>query len=541
MSTDNRQQGEELLADFRHRLRTPLNHVIGYSDLLLEDAGGLEPENVAQLESIRANAHLILEQVHHRLAPGDNQTPAEKMEALRSDATETLDVIIGTAGKLAQKVHGGNLLDVLRIAVAGRELHTFIQSTEAFGRVRSQTSLSTNFVPVPIPSLPSHLLVVDDDETNCEVLQRQLERGGHTVTCVGSGNEAIERLRNPGFDLVLLDVMMPGMSGFEVLQHFKATENLANIPVIMMSALDELEIAAHCIQMGAEDYLLKPFDPVLLRARLHSALERKRLHEAAKERTAELEKASQSLARANEDLNRFAFAASHDLQEPLRTITTTLQLLARQFEDSLAPEQNGLLDLAIDGARRMSYLIKDLLAYSVATSSERVREMVDGEATLEDALTNLRQSIEESGAAVTHDPLPQIFFDRAQLGQLFQNLIGNAIKYRSARPPAIHVAAKQEDRNWLFSVTDNGIGIEDEYRLSIFEPFRRLHGRGLPGTGLGLAICARIVEGFGGRIWVDSEPDRGSVFYFTVNHEEIPTEEAAKTVSAASRAGLANG
>jgi light-regulated signal transduction histidine kinase (bacteriophytochrome) len=292
--------------------------------------------------------------------------------------------------------------------------------------------------------------------------------------------------------------------------------------------------------MGAEDYLLKPFDPVLLRARLHSALERKRLQEAAKERTAELEKASLNLARANEDLNRFAFAASHDLQEPLRTITTTLQLLARQFERKLDPEQDTLFDLAIDGARRMSELIKDLLAYSVATSRERVREMVDGKATLEDALTNLRQSIKESGAAVTHDPLPQIFFDRAQLGQLFQNLIGNAIKYRGDRPPAVHVSARREDRHWLFSITDNGMGIEDEYRQTIFEPFRRLHGRGLPGTGLGLAICARIVEGFGGRIWVESEPDRGSVFYFTVNHPETSSEEASKTMSAGSRADVAN-
>jgi two-component system, sensor histidine kinase and response regulator len=540
MNAEEKQQSEELLADFRHRLRTPLNHIIGYSDLLLEEAAGLEAESIAQLESIRANAHLVLEQVQHRLAPGDNQTPREKMEALRTDVTDALDLIIGNAGKLAQKVHGGTLLDVLRIAVAGRDLLAFIQSTEAFGRVRSQSSLSTNFVSAPIPALPSRLLVVDDDETNCEVLQRQLERGGHTVTCVASGSEAIDRLRNPVFDLVLLDVMMPGMSGFEVLQHFKASENLANIPVIMMSALDELEIAAHCIQMGAEDYLLKPFDPVLLRARLHSALERKRLHEAAKERTAELERASQRLARANEDLNRFAFAASHDLQEPLRTITTTLQLLARQFERELAPEQNTLLDLAIDGARRMSHLIKDLLAYSVATSRERVREMVDGEATLEDALTNLRQSIDESGAAVTHDPLPQIFFDRAQLGQLFQNLIGNAIKYRGERRPEVHVAARQEDQHWLFSVTDNGMGIEDEYRQTIFEPFRRLHGKGLPGTGLGLAICARIVEGFGGRIWVDSEPGRGSVFYFTVNLQEPSVEEASKTMSAASHGELGN-
>jgi light-regulated signal transduction histidine kinase (bacteriophytochrome) len=524
MSVDAKSQGEELLADFRHRLRTPLNHIIGYSDLLLEEPQGLDPDNVSQLETIRANAHLILEQVQHRLAPGENQAPGEKMAALQVEIAQPLDLIIASAGRLSQKLHGGALLDVLRIAVAARDLLSFMQTTDTIGKVRSEASRAPDFQPVLIPSLPSRLLVVDDDETNCEVLQRQLVRGGHTVTCVASGGEALELLRKPAFDLVLLDVMMPGMSGFDVLQRLKTSETLGNIPVIMMSALDELEIAAHCIQMGAEDYLLKPFDPVLLRARLHSALERKRLHEAAKERTEELEQATQSLARANEDLNRFAFAASHDLQEPLRTITTTLQLLARDFETSLAPEQGSLLDLAIDGARRMSLLIKDLLAYSVATSRERVHELVDAENIFEDTLTNLRQSIEESGASVTHDTLPAIVFDRAQLGQLFQNLIGNAIKYRAERRAEIHVKAVKEDQQWVFTVRDNGMGIEEEYLRTVFEPFRRLHGRGLPGTGLGLAICARIVEGFGGRLWVESEPGVGSTFCFTVKCQESASE-----------------
>jgi two-component system, sensor histidine kinase and response regulator len=524
MSTETKSQGEELLGDFRHRLRTPLNHIIGYSDLLLEEPLGLEPDNVSQLETIRANAHLILEQVQHRLAPGENQSPGEKMAALQVEIAQPLDLIIASAGKLSQQLHGGALLDVLRIAVAARDLLSFMQTTDTIGKVRSEASRAPDFQPVLIPSLPSRLLVVDDDETNCEVLQRQLVRGGHTVTCVSSGGEALELLHHPAFDLVLLDVMMPGMSGFDVLQRLKTSETLGSIPVIMMSALDELEIAAHCIQMGAEDYLLKPFDPVLLRARLHSALERKRLQEAAKERTEELEKATRSLARANEDLNRFAFAASHDLQEPLRTITTTLQLLARDFETSLAPEQGALLDLAIDGARRMSLLIKDLLAYSVATSRERVHELVDAENIFEETLTNLHQSIEESGASVTHEALPAIVFDRAQLGQLFQNLIGNAIKYRGERRAEIHVKAVKEDQQWVFSVRDNGLGIEEEYLRTVFEPFRRLHGRGLPGTGLGLAICARIVEGFGGRLWVESQPGVGSTFCFTVKCQESASE-----------------
>jgi two-component system, chemotaxis family, sensor kinase Cph1 len=181
----------------------------------------------------------------------------------------------------------------------------------------------------------------------------------------------------------------------------------------------------------------------------------------------------------------------------------------------------------------MSELIHDLLSWSVATSRERARELVEAEAVLEDALTNLRQAIEESGAAITHDPLPAVFSDRGLLRQLFQNLVGNAIKYRGEEPPRIHLTAQRSGEQWLFSVRDNGLGIEDRFQQSIFEPFRRLHGRGLPGTGLGLAICARIVEGSGGRIWVQSQPGKGSIFFFTVQCHE---ESAATVADAAAKA-----
>jgi chemotaxis family two-component system sensor kinase Cph1 len=163
----------------------------------------------------------------------------------------------------------------------------------------------------------------------------------------------------------------------------------------------------------------------------------------------------------------------------------------------------------------MSNLISDLLAYSTASARDRVTETVDAGEALESALTNLRQSIEESGAKVTWDPLPEISFDRGQLCQLFQNLVGNAIKYRSECPPHIHISALRDGDRWVFSVKDNGAGIDPKYYRTIFEPFRRLHGRDLPGTGLGLAICERIVQGFGGRMWVESTGGQGSVFYFS--------------------------
>jgi light-regulated signal transduction histidine kinase (bacteriophytochrome) len=260
---------------------------------------------------------------------------------------------------------------------------------------------------------------------------------------------------------------------------------------------------------------VKPFDPVLLRARLHSALERKRLQQERRERTQALEKATEDLQRANDDLQSFATAASHDLQEPLRTISTTLQLFELQSGDALSPEQRQLLSLAVEGSKRMSRLISGLLEYSRSGSTESTLGNVACEAALREALTNLRVAIEDSGATVTCGTLPVIVADPGCLVQLFQNLIGNAIKYRSEARPEIRITAQREGPEWVISVGDNGIGIAPQFRRRVFLPFGRLHGPERPGTGLGLAICERILRNSGGRIWVDSEPGEGSVFHFT--------------------------
>jgi len=510
---------EEILADLRHRLRTPLNHIVGYSELLLEEAEaqGGDADNISQLKIIKANAHLILAQIQHRLSAVEEHAMEERLSGFREGIAEPLELIIGSAARLAQRLRGTDLLDVLRINAASMDLLWFAHGNEMSGKARQIAAPAPEPVQGAISPMPSRLLVVDDDEANCDVLNRQLSRNGHAVTCVSGGEAALAALRAEKFDLVLLDVIMAGINGFDVLQDIKADPALSTIPVVMMSVLDELESAAHCIQVGAEDYLLKPFDPVLLRARLHSALERQRLHRTEKDRAEELERASHNLKRANEDLHRFAFAASHDLQEPLRTVTTALQMLSRDLAGETFGKQRELMGLAVDASQRMSVLISDLLAYSLASAQDRVRENTSSEDALAGAIGNLRQSIEETGAAITHEPLPEILFDRAHLGQLFQNLIGNAIKYRSERAPEIHVKASRHGDQWIFAVRDNGMGIDAEHLESIFEPFRRLHGRDLPGSGLGLPICERIVEGFGGRMWVESEPGKGSVFFFSVS------------------------
>ena len=240
---------------------------------------------------------------------------------------------------------------------------------------------------------------------------------------------------------------------------------------------------------------------------------------------------AQELARSNIELEQFAYVASHDLQEPLRMIASYLQLLARRCEDKLDADGREFLSYAVDGAKRMQSLIHDFLKLSRVGRHAGSFMWTDCSEALQEALSNLKVAIDASGASITHSPLPRIRCDRVQLTQLFQNLIGNAIKFRRREePPQIHIGAELSKSvpgeagepvmtEWLFAVRDNGIGIEKQYFERIFVIFQRLHARGqYPGTGIGLALCKKIVERHGGRIWCESEPGKGATFYFTVPH-----------------------
>jgi PAS domain S-box-containing protein len=238
--------------------------------------------------------------------------------------------------------------------------------------------------------------------------------------------------------------------------------------------------------------------------------ERKRTEEKLKLTLADLE-------RSNKELEQFAYVASHDLQEPLRMVSSYTQLLARRYQSQLDADANEFIAFAVDGANRMQRLINDLLAYSRVGTHGKGFELTDCTAVLDQALANLKAAIDKSGAVVTHDPLPTVMADNLQLVQLFQNLIGNAIKFHGEEPPRVHVSTEQKGNAWVFSVRDNGIGIEPRYTERIFILFQRLHTREeYPGTGIGLAICKKIAERHGGRIWVESQPGIGSTFYFTI-------------------------
>ena len=231
----------------------------------------------------------------------------------------------------------------------------------------------------------------------------------------------------------------------------------------------------------------------------------------------DLDRTKQELQRSNAELEQFAYVSSHDLQEPLRMVTSYTQLLAKRYEGQLDDKADMYLHYAADGATRMQQLINDLLAYSRVSTQARPPEAVACEQVLKDVLANLSRSIEDAGAQVTHAPLPTLYMDPLHLSRLLQNLIGNAIKYNDKDTPEVHLSATREEAGWSFALRDNGIGIAEEHIDRIFVIFQRLHHKEkYPGTGIGLAVCKKIVERAGGKLWVESEPGEGSVFRFTI-------------------------
>ncbi len=239
-----------------------------------------------------------------------------------------------------------------------------------------------------------------------------------------------------------------------------------------------------------------------------------------------------ALTESNTALEQFAYAASHDLQEPLRTMRSYAQLLTQQYKGQLDADADHFLDFIVRAAERMSSLINDLLGYARLTTEENRPVSVALDEDLEAALTHLDGAVQESGATVTHDPMPTLPVDRGQMVRLFQNLIGNAVKYRKPDEPAnVHVSAEQAGAEWVISVRDNGIGFDPKDAAAIFQPFKRLHSaEEYPGTGVGLAICRRIVHAQGGRIWAESVQGQGTTFFFTLPVESrAPVKQTPST------------
>jgi len=380
-------------------------------------------------------------------------------------------------------------------------------------------------VVVPIAERPAgktgpspekiRVLLVEDSAVDTELLLREMGGGGFAVEFdrVQTAEDFSGCIRTKSYDAVLADYNLPQWTGMEALELLHQ-EGL-DVPLILVSGALPDGTAVDCIKQGACDYVLKD-RLARLPAAVRAALQDKKLREERERAQRELALKVEELARSNRELEQFAYVASHDLQEPLRMVAAYTQLLGEKYRGKLDEQADKYIYYAVDGAKRMQTLIQDLLAFSRAgRPSELV--LTDGNAVLEQALSNLTTAIRESSAVIKQDRLPVVMASQSLLVQLFQNLIGNAIKFRGIETPLIQIAAEKIVSEWVFSVADNGIGMAPEYLQDIFAIFKRLHTREeYPGNGIGLAICRKIVERHGGRIWATSLEGQGSTFQFTL-------------------------
>lgn len=368
------------------------------------------------------------------------------------------------------------------------------------------------------------VLVVDDKPDNLRLLSAILTEQGYEVRQALSGRIALTAAQNRPPDLVLLDIKMPDMNGYQVCEQLKTHERTRHVPVIFLSALDRPPDKIKGFSAGGVDYITKPFQESEVLVRVQHQLEiacwRARLQQQNLQLQQEIHDRiaiERELIRSNEDLEQFARAVSHDLQQPLQSILGFSKILSMKYPHLCDAEASRYLSRIVQGAERMQQLIEDLLAYSQVDIS-RSLEVVDCDAILAQALENLQAAIAEKQAQVIASPLPQVNGKPAQLMQLFQNLIGNALKFTDpAVPPIVKICVQSLDEGWLFQIDDNGIGIEPQNYDRLFQLFVRLHPHDrYPGTGIGLATCKKIVENHRGQIWLESQPGNGTTFFFTL-------------------------
>lgn len=350
--------------------------------------------------------------------------------------------------------------------------------------------------------MPAQLtvLLIEDDDVDREAVHRLVGDDFHLLDAE-TGKQGLAVFRSQQPDCVLLDYRLPDIDGLDVLDKLVEEQT----PVVMLTGRGTAEIAVEAMKRGAQDYLSKDAisQEALIRA-VANAVEKVALQ--------------RKLQTKQKELQQFANIVAHDLQEPLRGVDGLCKLLQQKYRGKqLDSQADEYMDLIVDGTKRMQTLIDDLLDYSRVDREDQRLQPVDCVPVFDQAINNLRAAIEESQATVSHDGLPTVTANGSQLVQLFQNLIGNAVKYRGDATPEIHVMAESKPDEVLFSVRDNGIGIDPKYSERVFQIFRRLHGRDeYSGTGIGLAICKKIVELHDGRIWVESQPGQGSTFLFTI-------------------------
>ncbi|HEY0141802.1 MAG TPA: response regulator [Thermoanaerobaculia bacterium] len=445
-----------------HDLRSPLNQIIGYSEILAEDAYAEQrPDAVTDLARIADAGRRVLALLDEHFTAADD--PGIEIAA--------------------------------RVERPAREPLT----------------------AAPAAGLPGQLLVVDDDAANRDVLSRRLQQQGHAVTTASSGRDALAELSAAAYDVVLLDIMMPDMDGYEVLRLIKADERLQHIPVIMISALSEVQSVVRCIDAGAEDYLAKPFDPVMLRARVGASLEKKRARDRETALYAQLQenyKRLQELEKLRDDMRNMIV---HDLRTPLTSLIVGVEMLEKHGE--LNASQREMMTIATTGGKTLLGMINDLLDVEKMESGAdtlHYEELSPG-TLVAGALAQVASLAELQGTALVTDlppGLPLFPGDANKLSRTIVNLVANAIKFTG--PGTVTISVSQQPESLRFAVRDTGPGIPAEAFGRIFEKFGQLDARTKVGTGLGLAFCKLAVEAHGGSIHVESTPGEGSTFSFTI-------------------------
>lgn len=377
-----------------------------------------------------------------------------------------------------------------------------------------------------------YILLVDDQPDNLRLLSTLLSERGYEPRGVINGQMAIKAAKSSQPDLILLDIIMPQIDGYEICEQLKADHKTREIPVIFISAKDETIDKVRAFALGAVDYITKPFHVDEVLARIENHLSLRKLQKQLKAQNAllqqeitirqqaeqALQKANKELAQSNAELEQFAYVTSHDLQAPLATIASYAQLLQQRYESKLDTQANKYIQHIVNGCLRMQNLIEDLLEYSRVSRNQKSFSSINCNNIMAFVTSNLQSTIRKNQATIIYNNLPTVIADSSQLVQLFQNLIDNAIKYRREEAPKIEISVESRENEFLFAVKDNGIGIDPKSFERIFQIFQRLHTpQEYSGTGIGLAICQKIVELHGGRIWVQSHLHEGSTFYFTLN------------------------
>lgn len=407
------------------------------------------------------------------------------------------------------------------------------------------------------------ILIVDDVPSDLTILSRVLKSRGWNILFANNGLNAISLAQKSLPDIILLDANLLGMDALETCQRLKSNSQTQNIPVIFITDYIDIETKIKGFRLGAVDYISKSFELQKIIARIqvqikaepmqqinkqqnqrlkseiaqHIVTQKKLINPHIKEqelneqleakvaektaeilqKNRELETKNQELQRSNIELESFAYAVAHDLQAPLRSIKMFAQLLAQEYQELLQGHPQEYLEYITSGAERMETLIHDLLAYSRAGKNEQTWIPVSLKEVVNTALCNLEAMIRESQAIVKVGNLPTLIINPTEITQLFQNLISNGIKFCPQKQPLIEIGAFYHRDKWQIFVKDNGIGIDPKYHQQIFQVFQRLHSEDdYPGTGIGLSICQKIIKHHGGKIWLKSEPNKGSTFYFTL-------------------------